>query len=106
MKGGGADVRVLNREPVNLDGEDWRGDIVRCARVAAGYATDDRPLAGFVVLALFSDGATSVGWRYDPDTAKIPRALLPHWVSEVIRRDLIVSAEAQDTFNNMFEWCE
>jgi hypothetical protein len=31
---------------------------------------------------------------------------LPHWVSEVIRRDLIVSAEAQDTFNNMFEWCE
>jgi hypothetical protein len=47
-----------------------------------------------------------VGWRYDPDTAKIPRALLPHWVSEVIRRDLIVSAEAQNTFNNMFEWCE
>jgi hypothetical protein len=24
MKNGGADVRVLDRQPINLDGDDWR----------------------------------------------------------------------------------
>jgi hypothetical protein len=32
--------------------------------------------------------------------------LIPAWVSEILRRDMIVGIEAQDTFNNMFEWVE
>lgn len=104
MKNGGADVRVLDRNPVNPDGEDWRGNLVASARNIAEFATEDRPLAGYVVIGLFANGSSSLGWRYDPNADVIPRVLLPHWVSEVIRRDMLVAPEARDVFNEMFEW--
>jgi hypothetical protein len=49
------------------------------------------------MLGLFSDGKTSCGFRYDPEQpALIPRALLPSYVAEVIRRDILTAAEAED----------
>lgn len=106
MKSGGADIRVLDRKPVNLGGEDWRGDIMSSARNVAEFATDENPLAGFVVLGIFKDGCSSLGWRYDPGTARIPRLLLPYWVSEMIRRDILTAGEAKDVFDSMYEWVE
>jgi hypothetical protein len=106
MKSGGADVRILERKAVNPEGEDWRGTIVNGAKNVAQYATDDNPLAGYIVLGIFKDGSSSLGWRYDAESAKVPRALLPHWVAELIRRDIITYGEAKDVFDSMFEWVE
>lgn len=106
MKNGGADVRVLNREPINPEGEDWRGKIIANARGVAEQATNDAPLVGYVVVGLYADGAASVGYRYDFDKCPVPRMLIPAWVSEIIRRDMIVAPEARDVFNEMFEWSD
>ena len=71
----------------------------------AGYATDEAPLAGYIVLGMYADGRTAMGYRYDSDVPNIvPRALLPAWVAEVLRRDIIAESEARDVFNEMFEW--
>lgn len=99
MKNGGADVRVLNRVPVNANGEDWRGQIIANARAAAEYATDANPLSGYIVIALFGSGSTSVSYRYDPALCPIPRSLFPAWVAEIIRRDLITEPEACHVVN-------
>lgn len=106
MKSGGAEVRLLQSKP-GLDGaDDWRGAIVRNARSVAEMGTDANPLVGYVLVGVFSDGAASVGYRYDPDTCPIPRMLFPAWIAEWIRRDLIGAVEARDVFNQMFEWRE
>lgn len=104
MKAGGADVRVLNREAINPNGEDWRGEIVANARGVADQATDAAPLVGFIVVGMFSDGCTSVGFRYDPARTPIPRVLIPSWIAEVLRRDMVTAPEAEHQFNEMFEW--
>ncbi len=107
MKSGGADVTVINSvNHDNGDGEDWRGSIVANARRAASFASAESPLVGYVVVGLFADGQSSVGWRYDAARCVVPRTLLPHWVSEVIRRDIVTGTEAADTFERMFEWVE
>lgn len=106
MKNGGADVRVFDRKQVNPEGEDWRGGLVTSARKVAEFASDDDPLAGYVVIGLFKSGMSSVGWRYDPDTAGVPRVLLPHWIAEIVRRDLITEREARSVFDEMFAWVE
>lgn len=106
MKNGGADVRVLNREPVNPDGEDWRGKIITNARAIAEQASEDAPLVGYVVLGLYADGGSSIGYRYDFERCPVPRMFIPAWVAEIIRRDIIVGPEAKNVFNDMFEWRE
>lgn len=104
MKSGGADVHVINRQVDNGDGQDWRGSIVANARKVADVGTEDCPLVGYVVVGMFADGMTSVGFRHDPERCPIPRALMPAWIAEVFRRELIVEPEAADKFNEMFEW--
>ena len=105
MKNGGAEVRVLDRRPINPDGENWRGKIIENARQIAAHATDDNPLVGYVVIGIYPNG-TSVAWRYDWEggSNQVPRMLLPEWIAELIRRDLISGVEARDLFNEMFEW--
>jgi hypothetical protein len=104
MKSGGADVRVLNREPINPDGEDWRGKIIANARGIAEQASEEAPLVGYLVVGIFEDGCSSIGYRYDPKRCPIPRTLMPAWIAEVIRRDLITEVEAKTLFDDMFEW--
>lgn len=106
MKNGGADVRVMNREPINPEGEDWRGKIIANARGVAEQATPEAPLVGYLVVGFYADGCSSIGYRYDPDRMIIPRPLIPSWLAEIVRRDMLVSVEARDTFNEMFEWQE
>jgi hypothetical protein len=72
MKNGGADVRVLNREPINPDGENWRGKIIENAKGVADQATAEAPLVGYLVVGIYSDGCSSIGYRYDPETCPIP----------------------------------
>lgn len=100
MKAGGAEVRVLRRDlPNNQGTENYSGKIIECARNIAGYGQPGSELTGFVVLGLYADGATSIGWRYDATASVVPRAMLPGWVSEVLRRDIITHVEAAETYN-------
>lgn len=105
MKNGGAEVRVLpTRAEPFPDEEDYRGAIVRNARRVAEF---DKPLAGYLILGFFEDASVSVGYRYNNKcTRAIPRMLLPAWIAEVVRRDLISNEEARDVFNEMFQWQE
>lgn len=91
LKSGGAEIRVLRR---NLD--DRAAKIITHARKIAAMSAPGSALVGFVTIGLFEDGTTSVGCHYDPASSAIPRALLPAFVAEIIRRDLITSAEAED----------
>lgn len=105
MKNGGADVRVLNRKSANGE-EDWRGTIVANARTIAEQATTDAPLVGYVVVGLYADGASSVGFRYDLKRCPVPRTVIPAWIAEIIRRDMITAPEAAEVFDNKFEWVD
>jgi hypothetical protein len=106
MKNGGAEVRILDRKSVNPDGEDWRGTVVRNARTVAEHATSECPLVGYILIGFYGDGATSVGFRYDQKKCPIPRALMPAWIAEIVRRDMVLAPEAKDIFNQMFERIE
>lgn len=104
MKDGGADVHVLNNKRMDDGGEDWRGSIVKNARVTADMETPDAPLVGYLMVGIYADGCTSTSFRYDSEQCPIPRALLPSWVAEVVRRDILMDGEARNVFNEMFEW--
>jgi hypothetical protein len=100
MKNGGAEVRILPATSPNPDGEDWRGKIIENARYIAEQATNDAPLVGYFILGMFGDGCTSTGFRFDPSFCNIiPRALMPSWIAEIARRDIVTSAEACDVVN-------
>jgi hypothetical protein len=96
MKGGGAEIRVLDRARPNLNGENWRGKIVESARNIGESGDAGSELVGYVMVGMFSDGTSMVGFAYDAARSPIPRALMPSWVAEVIRRDFITSVEAED----------
>jgi hypothetical protein len=95
LKSGGTEVRVL-RNPLPNDGENWRGKVVQHARKVGEYDEPGSVLVGFCVIGLFSDGAASVGLRWDKKRSPIPTALMPQYIAEVIRRDLITAPEAEE----------
>jgi len=90
LKNGGAEVRLLNRRLDPGHGENWRGEIVRAARKIGEHGEPGSDLVGFVVVGLFSDGAHSIGLRWDPDRVPIPRRLMPVYVEELVREHLII----------------
>lgn len=106
MKAGGADVHVIDRQPVNLDGEDWRGRLTLDSRDIGGLGTEDCPLVGYFVMGIFADGATSTGYRYDSARCPIPRTLMPTWIAEIVRRDMITAPDTAELFDAKFEWKE
>jgi len=101
----GADVRVLDNHPAP-DGElSWRGAIVRNAKRIADQASDEDPLAGYLVLGLYENGGASLGYRYNFECPNaMPRMLIPNWIAEIIRRDIISEPEAKEVFHEMFKW--
>lgn len=103
MKNGGADVRVLERTIDSGDGEDWRGTVVRNARALGEFATEDAPLVGYILIGFYGNGESSVGFRYDDKLCHIPRSLMPAWVAELIRRDMVTVPEAREVFDSKFE---
>lgn len=65
MKDGGADVHIL-RQDTREDGENYKGLIVKHARI---IADDPAEMIGFVVVGIFADGSYSHGLRLDKDAA-------------------------------------
>lgn len=105
MKNGGADVLILPAKPNGDDEISWRGALVRAAKMVAENDHSGE-LAGYFIAGIFSDGATSTGFRYDPERCPIPRALMPAWIEEIVRRDMVTAVEADGVFNEKFEWVE
>lgn len=100
----GADIHVLhNPMPNDLDGnpENWRGKLRSHAAVISDQGTEIGPLDGYIVIGLFADGGSSVAFRL-PE--RLPACLVPGYVSEIMRRDVIVDREAERVFDDKFEW--
>lgn len=92
MKAGGADVVVLE-QPLRPE---MASDLVE---IAAHYAADNQPdsyLHGFVLIAMFSNGANAVAVR-GPNS--IPRALLPAMTAELVRDRVLTEETACDVVN-------
>ena len=89
-------MRVLHQPTPNADGEEnWRGEIIRSARAVADYDGPSSELVGYLMVGFFSDGSSSIGYRWDKDRTPIPRALMPAYVAEIVRRDMITEVEAE-----------
>ena len=86
MKAGGAEVRVLRRPVLAENG----AELIEHARILAG---GDRPI-NFVALSWTDDGAYSMGARLRNESA-IPLTLLPAWVAEAVRRELVTSRQVR-----------
>lgn len=89
LKNGGAEVRVLDRRLDPGHGENWRGKIINAARIIAEHGTHGSDLVGYVIVGLFDDGAHSIGFRWDPDRVPVPRRLMPAYIEELVRENLI-----------------
>lgn len=102
MKNGGAEVRLLKGGVSDVP--DRRGELMRHARRLAEMSEQSDPLVGHIVIGFYASGKSSVGCFYDGDTCPVPRALLPAWTEELVRRDLVTDPEARDIFDQKFEW--
>jgi len=100
---GGADIHVLQQAEPR---ENRQGEVIRHAKLVCDASDPEDQLVGHLIVGFFESGKTSVGIYHNPDTCPIPRALVPSWLAEVIRRDLIVDAEATDVFHDMFQWVD
>jgi hypothetical protein len=102
---GGADLHIIANAAATAGGEDWRGAIVRNAKRVAELSTTDDPLVGYLLVGFYANGTTSVGFRLKDDEPRmIPRSLMPAWVAEIVRRDLVTQIEAEETFDKRFYW--
>lgn len=82
----GAEVRVLRRPEIAENGD----ALLEHARILAG---GDRPIS-FVAIAWTDDGAYSMGARLRDDSA-VTLTMLPHWLGEVARRELVTSRQVR-----------
>ncbi len=89
--------------PVNEDGENIAGAMLRGAKMVAGYDEPGSRLDGYILIGLFEDGKRSVGFRIP---SRLPRDLMPAYVAEMLRRDAITAHEAAEEFDRRFEWQE
>jgi hypothetical protein len=105
LKNGGCDVRILDNRALADGGEDNRGAIMACARNVGMHHTDTNPLVGYIVAGVFKDGSYSFGYRWG-DEVPIPSMMLPTWLGEVARREVLMGSEAEHVFRSMFEWVE
>lgn len=78
------------------DPDSLAGKIARSARILAENATDEAPLIGFVTVAVYGDGAYSVGYQCPtPETHPFcGPALFTAYAKEVIERELTGQAAA------------
>jgi hypothetical protein len=86
----------IRRETPNKGEENWRGEIVDHARQVASYSEPGSDLVGFMVIGLFSDGSHAAGFRWDGDKSPIPRRLMPAYVAEIVREDLVTNTTIAD----------
>lgn len=98
-KDGRAPLHVIH----NPDTVDLMGLMQTHARNIAGYSTPGSKLDGFVMIGLFDDGSSSVGCRI-PD--RLLSCLIPAYVEELMRRDMVTEPAAKREFDRNFEWVE
>ena len=91
----GADITVLRFQKPS----DRAAVMLRQARQIVASRGED--LEGFILLAWGKQGGTTIGSDIS-DHQPIPRALLPSWVTEVIRRDLVTEYEARRVFDEAY----
>ena len=99
----GADVHIIQQDEPRSNRQ---GEVIRHAKMVCDTSTPDDELVGHLIVGFFGSGKTTVGIYHDPETCPVPRTLVPSWLAEIARRDLIVDAEATDVFHEMFQWVE
>lgn len=95
----GGDI-VMFPTPIDRDGENLRGTMIRHAKMIADNAGE---MDGFLVIGLWADGTRSLGYRV---STRIPRELLPAYIAEILRTDVVTEWQAEQTFDQRFEWVE
>lgn len=100
FKSGGATLRVLHTDRKDGAGENWSGELIKSARATAQFSEPGSELCGWVMIGLYTDGMCSFSYRLDETRSRVPRALLPAYVAELIRRDVITKIK----FEDMHEW--
>ena len=100
MKDTGFEFRVIEgpQEPEN----DMGATMMRHARAISQWPD----MVGEIVIGVFEDGTASVGFRWDKERSPVPTALVPSWIAEMIRRDMITAVEAEGVFHENFEWVD
>lgn len=89
MKGGGADLTVIRRGDVS----DLAQKLMRHARQ---MGRETSPLSGFLLLTWDHEGAYQLSADgHAADDNPIPLSLLPGWVAEIIRRELVTERQIQ-----------
>lgn len=96
LKSGGAEITLLRRATPDGDGtENWCGEVVRSAKAVASFSEPGSELCGYVVVGIYADGMHSLGFRYDESRARIPAALMPALVAELIRTDVVTQRKIE-----------
>jgi hypothetical protein len=100
MKATGFEFRVIDgpRDPEN----DMGATMMRHARETSQW----QGMVGSIVIGVFEDGKSSVAFRWDDKACPIPRSLVPAWLAEIARRELITDIEAAEIFDSKFEWVD
>lgn len=101
-KDGRAPLHILHNTQDNPD-DNLCGVIRQHAQNIAEMSDEGSELTGFLMVGIFSDGCSSVGFRAP---SSIPRPLLAAYLKEIINRDVVVDNEARDVFDSMFHWEE
>jgi hypothetical protein len=102
MKGGGADVHIVEGFTPPPDGDE-SVEATLC-RTAREYV-EDGSLAAFMLIGFAPDGRVLFNWRYTDD-CPMARTLMPSYMAELARRYVVTREEASARFKDMFEWVE
>ena len=92
------DIGNLKAVEASGDPDSLSGKVARSARILAENATDDAPLIGFVTVAIYGDGAHSIGYQC-PTIETHPfcgPVLFTAYIKEVIERNLTGQQAADD----------
>lgn len=100
MKETGFSFRVIDG-PADPD-NDMGAAMMRHARTISSWPG----LVGTIVIGVFEDSKTSVAFRWDDERSPVPRTLVPSWISEIVRREMVTGQEAESVFDNKFELVE
>ena len=100
MKNGGAYLTVI---------EGWQSPDEETCEAALYDVTrevaDRRDLSAFFLTTMHTDGEVTFSHFIDGDCG-IPRTLLPAYVGELVRRNVLTRSDSRQVFETMFEWAE
>lgn len=92
MREGGADLRLFDRRPMSELEEILVG---HARQIADGFGPR---LAGFMVIGWDQTGEYNMGSRVPYESA-IPLTLLPSWIADIVRRELVTSEQVRNVLD-------